>query len=114
MMSARAVVLLLTLCVLSVPRVAAAKRHPSAISSMEEFWWFIGVVYALLILPVLFYFLYMLAKDPAAREVAPLMTQWVKHKMCGFLSPQQRSPATHDHQPAAPKPIDHAAKVKHL
>ncbi|GAB9462636.1 hypothetical protein Gpo141_00000124 [Globisporangium polare] len=106
-------VLLLSLCVLS--HVAAAKRHPNAISSMEEFWWFIGVVYALLILPVLFYFLYMLAKDPAAREVAPLMTQWVKHKMCGFLSPQQRSPATRDHQqPAASAPIDHAAKAKRV
>lgn len=105
---------LLSLCTLSVPRVAAAKRHPNAISSMEEFWWFIGVVYALLILPVLFYFMYSLAKDPAAREVAPLMTQWLKHKMCGFLSPQQQSPATRDHHPAAAPIAGNTARDKRL
>lgn len=55
---------------------------------MEEFWWLIGTVYALLILPVVIYFLYNLVQDPAAREIPPLMKQWAKQRLCGFLSSQ--------------------------
>lgn len=85
----------------------AAKRHPSAISSMEELWRFFVTVFALLVLPVLLYSLWSFAKDPAARELPPLAAQWVKRKLCGFLSsPQQRSTA------ASATTEDRAAKPK--
>jgi hypothetical protein len=83
-----------------ITRAAAAKRNPNSISSMEEFWWFIGIVYALLVLPVLGYFVYSMLKDPASREILPLLRDWTKQRICGFLAPQ-RDPSIH-HQPPHP------------
>lgn len=75
--------LLLTLSVLGVH---AAKRHPNAISSMEELWSFIFWVYALLVAPVLLWSLWTLVRDPTARELPPLAGQWAKRKLYSFLS----------------------------
>ncbi|TMW68801.1 hypothetical protein Poli38472_006269 [Pythium oligandrum] len=62
-----------------------AKRK-SSISSLEEFWTFVAVIYGLVFLPVLFCFVYSLCRDPAAAEVLSLAKQWLTRKTLGFLS----------------------------
>jgi hypothetical protein len=68
-----------------------AKRK-STVSSMEEFWMFFAVIYGLVLLPIVGYFLYALARDPATPELGRLMWQWLKRKTLRFLGPH-RDPA---------------------
>ncbi|KAJ0399030.1 hypothetical protein P43SY_006901 [Pythium insidiosum] len=64
-----------------------AKRQQS-VSSMEEFWTFIAVVYGMMFVPIVGYFVYILVRDPAASEVVVLMGEWLKGKTVNFLSPK--------------------------
>ncbi|GLD94896.1 hypothetical protein PINS_up003521 [Pythium insidiosum] len=67
-----------------------AKRQQS-VSSMEEFWTFIAVVYGLMFVPVIGFFVYMILRDPAASQLVTLMWQWLKGKTFNFLSPSTES-----------------------
>ncbi|KAL3673343.1 hypothetical protein V7S43_001059 [Phytophthora oleae] len=80
--------------------VAAVHAKPSSsISSLEELWIFIAVVYAAVLVPLLGYFLYAIARDPTTRQVMETMWVRLKQQTLAFLGPRQRSAAiTHERE----------------
>ncbi|KAG7387211.1 hypothetical protein PHYPSEUDO_014603 [Phytophthora pseudosyringae] len=63
---------------LSLDAAAVHAKPRSSISSLEEFWIFIGVVYAAVLVPLLAYFLYSIVSDPATGQVLTVM--WARMK----------------------------------
>lgn len=76
----------------AVLSVSQAKRAKS-ISSVGEFWTFVAVVYAVVLLPVVLYFAYVAVRDPALREIFALVWGRIKRRTCRFLGPSARNTA---------------------
>lgn len=62
-----------------------AKR--ASVSSVDELWTFFVFVNTCVFVPVVLYFLVMLTRDPASKELVSLVWTFVKQKTLGFLSP---------------------------
>ncbi|KAE9052775.1 hypothetical protein PR003_g262 [Phytophthora rubi] len=80
----------------------AHAKSNSSVSSLEELWMFIAVVYAAVLVPLLGYFLYSLVSDPATGQVLTVMWARAKQRMLAFLGPRPRSTAIrHERQPVS-------------
>ncbi|KAL4151966.1 hypothetical protein PRNP1_008902 [Phytophthora ramorum] len=83
-------------------QAAAVQAKRSSVSSLEDLGSFIAVVYAAVLMPLLGYFLYNVARDPATGQVLRVMWARIKQRTFAFLgpSPESRSTATQlDRQP---------------
>lgn len=79
---------------------AAHAKPSSSVSSLDELWMFIAVVYAAVLVPLLGYFLYSLVSDPATGQVLTVMWARAKQGTLAFLGPRPRSTAIrHERQP---------------
>ncbi|KAG6609623.1 uncharacterized protein IUM83_00697 [Phytophthora cinnamomi] len=79
---------------------AARAKPSSSISSLEELWTFVAVVYAAVLVPLLGYVLYSLVSDPATGQVLTVMWARMKQRTLAFMDPKPRSTAIrHERQP---------------
>ncbi|KAG1700101.1 hypothetical protein DVH05_011914 [Phytophthora capsici] len=69
----------------------AVVNAKSSVSSLEDIWSFIAVVYAAVLVPLISYFLYSIARDPTTKQVMETMWVKLKEQTFAFLGPKPRS-----------------------